>query len=289
LGDDACDFLPQLKRRTVRVNGVDLLLRVGGTGPPCLLLHGYPETGETWRHVVPALLPYRTVYVPDLRGWGGSAKPGLGPYSGRVIVQDTLALIDTHGFDSCDLVGHDWGAGVTMGILLSRPEIVRRAVTLNMGYRRFVRSAPKHFYFLNLPLLPELTMRLASDAWVRFLLRWWSARWEAFDPEIVRFYCEAHARPGAREATLGYYRSLRPFHVRARYAPQREGVMPPSRLAAPLRAIWGEADPVSPIQNARWMMEDLKGVDLVTLPGVGHFPQEEAPEETARRIVEFLL
>jgi pimeloyl-ACP methyl ester carboxylesterase len=57
----------------------------------------------------------------------------------------------------------------------------------------------------------------------------------------------------------------------------------------PLRVIWGEADPVSPIQNARWMMEDLEGVDLVTIPGVGHFPQEEAPEETARLIRDWLL
>ncbi|OGP85724.1 MAG: hypothetical protein A2Y95_02955 [Deltaproteobacteria bacterium RBG_13_65_10] len=286
---EAPRYFPQIEQRRVRVNGADLFLRTGGSGPPCLLLHGYPETGETWRHVVPALLAHRRVYVPDLRGWGESAKTGLGPYTGRAIVQDVVALIETLGLAPCDIVGHDWGAGATMGILLSRPEIVRRAVTLNMGYRRFVRSAPKHFYFLNLPWLPEITWRIANDAWVRLLLRWWSARWKAFDPGILRLYCEAHARPGAREATLGYYRSLRPFRMPRRDPPSHEGTQVPSRLDAPLRVIWGEADPVSPIQNARWMMEDLAGVDLVTLPGVGHFPQEEAPEETARLITQWLL
>ena len=274
---------------TVRVNGADLLVRVGGSGPPCLLLHGYPETGETWRHVVPALLPHRTVHVPDLRGWGGSARPGIGPYSGRVLVEDVQAMIDALDLAPVDLVGHDWGAGTAMAILLSRPELVRRAVNLNIGYRRFVRSAAKHFFFFNLPVLPEIALRLANDAFVRFLFRWWAVKHEAFSEEMLRFYAAAHARPGAREATLGYYRSLRPFRRRHRFKPPPGAPAGPLRLPVPLRVIWGEADPVSPMQNARWMMEDLEGVDLVTIPGVGHFPQEEAPEETARLIREWLL
>ncbi len=281
-----------LTDRTVRVNGADLLVRSGGAGPPCLLLHGYPETGETWRHVIPALLPHRTVHVPDLRGWGGSARPGSGPYSGRVLVEDARALIETLGLAPLDIVGHDWGAGTTMAILLSRPELVRRAVNLNIGYRRFVRSAAKHFFFFNLPVLPEITLRLANDAFVRGLFRWWAVKHEAFTDDVLRFYTAAHARPGAHEATLGYYRSLRPFRRRPRFKPPpaAPGAQPGRRrLAVPLRVIWGDSDPVSPMQNARWMMEDLEGVDLVTIPGVGHFPQEEAPEETARLIREWLL
>jgi pimeloyl-ACP methyl ester carboxylesterase len=176
---------------------------------------------------------------------------------------------------------------VTLGIVLSRPELVRRAVSLNMGYRRFVKSAPLHFYFFNLPVLPELTLRFANDSWVRLLLRWWAGRREAFPEETVRFYAEAHRRSGAREATIAYYRSLKPFR------PRRPGCEPPDgrrpEVTVPYRVIWGEAEKVSPLQNARWMMEDLGGVDLVTIPGVGHFPQEEAPEETARLIREFLI
>jgi haloacetate dehalogenase len=278
-----------LERRRVRVGGVELLVRTGGAGPPCLFLHGYPETGETWRHVVPALLPHRTVYVPDLRGWGESEKPPGGPYSGRVLLEDVQALIRELRLAPCDLVGHDWGAGVTLGVVLSHPELVRRAVTLNMGYRRFVKSAPLHFYFFNLPLLPELTLRLLNDAWVRLLLRWWGARREAFPEEVVRSYAEAHRRPGAREATIAYYRSLKPFR-RRRGRPGRESPDGPRpEVQVPYLVIWGEAEKVSPLQNARWMMEDLAGVDLVTIPGVGHFPQEEAPAETARLIREFLL
>jgi pimeloyl-ACP methyl ester carboxylesterase len=178
-----------------------------------------------------------------------------------------------------------------MAVLLSRPALVRRAVNLNFGYRRFVRSAAKHFFFFNLPVIPEITLRLANDAFVRFLFRWWAVKHEAFPEEILRFYAAAHARPGAHEATLGYYRSIKPFGRRRppREAPVRPKAPGPLRLDVPLRVIWGEDDPVSPIQNARWMMEDLEGVDLVTIPGAGHFPQEEAPEETARLIREWLL
>ena len=176
-----------------------------------------------------------------------------------------------------------------MGILLARPEVVRRAVNLNLGYRRFVRSAAKHFFFFNLPVIPEIALRLANDAFVRFLFRWWAVKHEAFPEEILRFYAKAHALPGAHEATLGYYRSLRPFRRRVRFKPPPDTPPGPMRLKVPLRVIWGAADPVSPLQNARWMMEDLEGVDLVTIPGVGHFPQEEAPEETARLITEWLL
>ncbi len=277
-----------LAAEQVRVNGVDLWVRRGGSGPPCLLLHGYPETGETWRHVVPALLPHRTVYVPDHRGWGRSARPGGGPYTARGMLDDAVALIEKLELGPLDLVGHDWGAGVVLGIIVSRPDLVRRAVNLNMGFRRFVKSAPLHFYFFALPFLPELAFRFANDACVRFLFRWWGARQEAFPEEWLRFYAKAHGQLASREATLAYYRSIRPVRMRRR---GRGGAAAArmKRVPVPYRVIFGEADRVSPLQNARWMMEDLEGVDLVTLPGIGHFPQEEAPEETARLIAEFLL
>lgn len=278
-----------LAHTRVRVNGVALFLRTGGSGPPCLLLHGYPETGETWRHVVPALLPHRTVYVPDLRGWGESEKPAGGPYSGRVMLEDVLALIEKLGIAPCDVVGHDWGAGLVLGMIIGRPELVRRAVNINMGYRRFVKTAPLHIYFFNLPVLPDLLFRFASDAWVRFLFRWWGARPEAFPKETLRFYADAHRKPGAREATLAYYRSLKPFRRRKRRFGKPASGPRMTEVPVPYRVIWGEAERVSPMQNAAWMMEDLRGIDLVTIPGVGHFPQEEAPEETARLIRDFLV
>lgn len=279
-----------LAHERVRVNGVELFLRKGGAGPPCLLLHGYPETGETWRLVAPALLPHRTLYIPDLRGWGESEKPRGGPYSGRVMLEDALALIEKLGIGPCDIVGHDWGAGVTLGIIVSRPELIRRAVNLNMGYRRFVKTAPLHFYFFNLPLLPEILFKVANDAWVRLLFRWWAARRDAFPEEVLRFYAAAHRKPGAREASIAYYRSLKPFRLRRRRRPGGPASAPRmTKVPVPYRVIWGEADRVSPMQNAKWMMEDLEGVDLVTIPDVGHFPQEEAPEETSRLILEFLL
>ena len=93
---------------TASVNGIYLHYVMGGKGDPVVLLHGWPQTWYTWRHVMPALAKNYTVIAPDLRGIGDSSKPPTG-YDGKTVAEDIHQLVTQLGFKSIFLVGHDIG------------------------------------------------------------------------------------------------------------------------------------------------------------------------------------
>ena len=99
--------------RTVAAEGADIHLRVGGDGPPLLLLHGYPQTSAMWHKVAPGLAEWFTVVAADLRGYGGSAKPPSDPdhlaYSKRAMALDMVQVMAELGFGSFAVAGHDRG------------------------------------------------------------------------------------------------------------------------------------------------------------------------------------
>src|SRR5918995_6648344 len=97
-------------RRMQSADGVELAVQVTGSGPPVLLLHGFPDRADLWRHQIDALKSDFTVIAPDLRGFGDSDKPD----DVRVgkSVGDVVGILDELGIDRAHVVGHDWGAGV---------------------------------------------------------------------------------------------------------------------------------------------------------------------------------
>ena len=121
----------------LRVNCGDatLRVRVGGQGPPVLLLHGHPRTHTTWHRVAPQLACTRTVVCPDLRGYGDSSKPESSadhlPYSERTRAEDCLSLMRQLGFHRFALVGHDRGAYVAFRLAMDHPEVVERLVIMD--------------------------------------------------------------------------------------------------------------------------------------------------------------
>src|SRR5436853_2688119 len=97
------DFFPGFEHRQVATSGADINLVTGGSGPPLLLLHGYPETDLMWRKVAPRLAREFTVVAPDLRGYGDSSKPPGGPdnaaYSKRALALDQFETMKALGFE----------------------------------------------------------------------------------------------------------------------------------------------------------------------------------------------
>ena len=277
-----------LQDRMVDVGGVRWRCRIGGAGPPVVLLHGWPETGWSWRHVVPALLPHRRVLVPDLPGWGDSDKPADYPYSVRNLVDEVPAFVRAAGVEQpFALVGHDWGAAAAITLALERPEILERVVWINLGPELLSPIGPWHIWFMNLPLLPEWTLRRRTRQTVERIVNWWAADRQAFGPDVIDHYAEALSQPGAREATLAYYRSIRAMAapaLRARWS--RTAI--PERVEVPLLVLWGERDPIAPVGDAHRLALRLPGARVVVVPGAGHFPQEERPELVARQLAEFL-
>ena len=113
-------------RARIAANGVSINVRHGGSGPPILLLHGYPQTHVMWHKVAPMLAEDYTVVAPDLRGYGDSDKPpaaegDLSVYCKRTTAQDQVAVMAALGCDSFHVVGHDRGARVAQRMALDHP------------------------------------------------------------------------------------------------------------------------------------------------------------------------
>src|SRR3712207_5215886 len=130
------DGFDDLTLARVPVGEVSLRVRHGGSGPPLLLLHGYPETHLAWGLVAGELARTATVVAPDLRGYGDSSKPAAVPghesYGKRAMAEDCIALMAGLGFDAFDVVGHDRGGRVAYRMALDHPEVVRRLTVLDV-------------------------------------------------------------------------------------------------------------------------------------------------------------
>src|SRR5437660_11283004 len=97
------DFFPGFERRRIDTSGAVINLVTGGSGPPLLLLHGYPQTHLLWRKIAPHLAQDFTVVIPDLRGYGDSSKPPAGPddaaYAKRALAQDQVETMAALGHE----------------------------------------------------------------------------------------------------------------------------------------------------------------------------------------------
>src|ERR1051326_933169 len=114
-----------------------------GTGEPVVLLHGWPDTGDLWRHQIPALAAagYRVI-APDMRGFGDSGKPAhTAAYSMQHLVGDVVGLLDALGIDRVHLVGHDWGAAVGWATAALAAGRVCSLTALSVGHPASFRSA----------------------------------------------------------------------------------------------------------------------------------------------------
>ena len=100
-----------LTHHTATVNAIDMHYVEAGEGPPILLLHGFPETWYAWRHQIPVLAEHYRVIVPDLRGYGDTAKPASG-YDKKTMARDILELMRHLGIKRAPIIGHDRGARV---------------------------------------------------------------------------------------------------------------------------------------------------------------------------------
>ena len=124
-------------RARIAANGMSINVRHGGSGPPILLLHGYPQTHVMWHKVAPTLAEHYAVVAPDLRGYGDSDKPpaaegDLSVYCKRTTAQDQVAVMASLGFDRFHVVGHDRGARVAQRMALDHPERVRSFTSLDV-------------------------------------------------------------------------------------------------------------------------------------------------------------
>jgi epoxide hydrolase 4 len=262
----------------VSEGGVKIHYASLGEGPLVVMIHGFPDFWYTWRHQMEALSGQFQVVAIDQRGYNLSDKPkGVEHYDLRLLVADVAAVIRHLGRDKATIVGHDWGGMVAWQFALNLPRMTDHLIILNLphpnGLLRELRSNPEQIanseYARNFqrksPADPTVFFGMAMTA--ETLSRW------VVDPAARTRYIEAFKRSDF-DAMLNYYKRNYPA-VGADAPPVP--VLP--KITTPVLMFHGlddqalHADGLSGTWN--WLEKDLT---LVTIPGAGHFVQQDAAE-----------
>ncbi|MEV4573183.1 alpha/beta hydrolase [Nonomuraea jabiensis] len=270
--------------------------RRGGAGPPVLLLHGIPETHLMWHRVAPRLAERFTVIATDLRGFGASgtppSAPDHAPYSMRAIARDQVEVMRALGYEQFAVAGHDRGARCAYRMALDHPEAVTRLAVLDIVptgevFDRADMNFALGYWvwsFLAAPEpLPERLIAGAPSLLVDHMLDSWAHTPDAFPPEVRAAYTAQFADPATVHAICEEYRAAATLDYEHDQADRGK-----QRIACPTLALWSAAGPVAewyePLKVWQTWARDVRGGPVRS----GHFLPEEAPDETARHLLDFL-
>ena len=289
-------LLEGFARTRIGVSGTDIAVAHGGSGPPLLLLHGYPQTHVMWHRVAHRLARHFHVICPDLRGYGDSGKPPGGPdhaaYAKRAMAADMVAVMASLGYARFDVAGHDRGGRVTHRLALDHPHAVGRACvmdivpTLHMFDHTDQNFATGyyHWFFLIQPDgLPERLIGADPEWYLRQKLRRWSAPTATFDPRAVAEYVRCFAEPATIHASCEDYRAAAGIDLVHDRADRARG----AKVACPLLVLWGARGFVARCYDVLGVWRDYAAQVEGKALDSGHFLPEEAPEAVAAELEHF--
>ena len=264
----------ETRHRTVDVHGRSVSFIEAGSGPVLLLVHGMAGTCDNWESVIEPLAMKHTVIAPDFPGHGASA-PGGGDYSLGGLAGGLRDLLLTLGHERATLVGHSLGGGVAMQFTYQFPEMVERLVLVSSG-----GLGPDVSPVLRAAALPGADLFISATVGVgtrvgSVLGRGLGAiglRPSADVAEVARGYATL-SDPERRKAFLATLRSV------VGTEGQRVGALDRLYLAEalPLLIVWGENDPIIPVEHARETHAQLPSSQLEVFEDTGHVPQLERP------------
>ncbi len=303
----------------IETNGICMAVHSEGSGPPVVLLHGFPELAYSWRHQLPALAAagYRAI-APDLRGYGGTDKPtGVSDYAIDTLIADVTGLLDALQLPRAFFIGHDWGALLLWQMALVVPQRIAGLVALNIPFLPRPAVDPvalmrdrlgPDFYIVNFQDSSEADRRFAEDP-ARFIDRMMRRRpitrerfdglprqhktmsllalldrpQAAGDPLLdeveLSVYAAAFAK-GGFTGPINWYRNWSRNWAASEYVEQR--------IRVPALFIGATDDiVVSPaqIEAMRPYVDDL---EIQTIDKCGHWTQQEVPDELNERILDWM-
>ena len=266
----------------INLGDITLHVRDTGSGTPVVLLHGWPDTGDLWRHQVPALTAsgYRVV-APDLRGFGASGKPpDVAAYAPSFLIGDLLGVLDTLDIGRAHLVGHDWGAAIAWMAAALVPERVASITALSVGHPAALRAAglrqrEKSWYML-LFQFTGVAERWLSDNGFRNL-REWSAH------PGIESVVERLADPAAMTASLALYRAILPPESLV------EAPAPIPPVTVPAMGVWSDGDLALIEEGMTGSGKHVTGPwRYERVEGAGHWLQLDAPDKVNALLLDFL-
>lgn len=278
---------------TQAVNGANLHVRRAGSGPPLLLLHGWPEFSLTWEPVMKRLADRFDLIAPDLRGFGDSDKPD-GLFGAADHARDLLALLDALGVERVGLVGHDVGGAVMQALARLAPEQFVGLFFFGFSYpgigmRAAAPERLKEIWYLSFHDMPlaEALVGATPDtvrAYITHFLRHWSHRKDAFD-DVLDEWVRNFEKPGNLTGGFAYYRAGAAGRLAAFKG--EAPTLPPIPLPTCVR--WPEHDSIFPYAWTDRLGETFTDLNLAPFPGVGHFPHREDPDRAADEIARFFV
>jgi haloacetate dehalogenase len=284
----------------VSADETKIFLRRFGSGPPVLLLHGFPQTHVMWREVAPLLARRFTVICADLRGYGRSGCPPSradhAPYAKRAMAKDMVAVMENLGFARFSVAGHDRGGRVAYRLALDHPERADRLAVLDvLTTADSWEHADKEFACAFWPWsllaqpepLPERLLSAAPEAVVDDALGGWGSPEHAFGSQARDAYIEALRDPHHVHAICEEYRAAATLDHDHDVEDRRAG----RRIACPVLVLWSGRGPLNswyserggPLALWRAWATDVRGGPL----DGGHFFPEEMPQQTAEALGDF--
>lgn len=291
------DLFPGFTHRKIPVgDGIDIFCAVGGSGPPLLLLHGYPQTHVLWHKVAPRLAQDYTVVCADLRGYGDSSKPAGLPdhanYSKRAMALDQVRLMEALGHRRFAVVGHDRGGRVAHRMARDHRDRVEKICVLDICptltmYENTTMAFARAYYHWFFLIQPAPFPETLIGGNPRYYLPWTSggrhgSATEYTDPNAIAEYERCFCDPAAIHASCEDYRAAADIdlqHDRADLA---------DKIHCPLLVLVGERGAVNrlfhPVEDWLEVATDVRGKALPS----GHFIPEEVPEQFLAELLPFL-
>jgi len=277
-------FPATFRTQEIETGGARLRVRVGGSGPAVLLLHGFGDTGDMWAPVAKLLVKDHTVVVPDLRGMGLSSHPE-GGYDKKTQARDIAAVMDALKIAKAALVTHDIGNMVGYALAAQFPDRVTRWMVIDaplpgIGHWDEIIRSPQlwHFNFRgpDVERLVKGRERIYLDRFYNEL----SANPKAIDEATRRHYARLYARPGNMHAAFNQFAAF------VQDAIDNKAFLAKGKLAMPVLAVGADHSfGTGMADEIRFVASDVKSAVIVNS---GHWVMEEQPAQTTAMIVKFV-
>jgi pimeloyl-ACP methyl ester carboxylesterase len=284
-----------IKHRFVTVNGVRHHVAEAGSGPPLVLLHGWPEFWATWEPIFTRLANRYRLIAPDFRGFGESENPHPNPtdaVNAVTLADDIVALLDAMDIGRCGFVGHDVGSNVMQVLGVSFPARATglfffNCATHGVGSRW---SEPGHinqiwyqsFHQMHYAAALVASSRESCQEYIGHFLRHWSHRKDAFDSVLDR-WVDNFMRPGNMQGGFNWYIGQNA----GRLAVMAGTAQRPPKITVQTRVFWGRHDPILKADWADVLDQYFAEVEVSFADDAGHFVHYECPDLAAGEIDRF--